>query len=603
MRDFQISLAAGAVGEARIALDELRRLRRLDAVNLEFLQVRLHAEAEDWAAILAMDSLSDILNARRTTAVTRALISAVYRQEIARFETAGDARAALSHFRSNVWPLYAPLYESRRGLVEPDVVKSFMLAAIVDRPVRVAQAQELLDIGELGALDEQWLESLWVVSPPAGGLEGPEAGARALLLARENLDNRRYDDAVRLLSIQKPSRQVVGGLLECAYELRTNASEAIALDAYARLTKSDQDALNASRRYNHFLLEIGVGSALAVQASLPPQDWVGWLERCLGRETDETVLLTWANRGAEEWPIAPLAADTAKMAMFQSCLRRALDEDGARNVLLRVLPDLLSAFQADPGFPRPVFRSTYQALAEMLVLGTDGVASPAVLDAYVGLLQALLESGPSEDEYEDLLDGLEVLWGDGSAKTLPAAVDGVDVFMTYPCPKALAGHRAAAAARVLQTASLMRSNGRVDEASWNLAEVIADELGLHALLPSERGDDAREACSTDEQANDWQHLGGLVAVYTLSKQVGVRARQVLQIVAPQCTVKTNSDEVGTDALRDLAQKADHFVMITRSAKHAATDCIRSARGSRPIIVPEGKGMSSILRSLSERACS
>ena len=66
-----------------------------------------------------------------------------------------------------------------------------------------------------------------------------------------------------------------------------------------------------------------------------------------------------------------------------------------------------------------------------------------------------------------------------------------------------------------------------------------------------------------------------------------------------CKVETNADHVCTDRLASLAANTDIFVMVTQSAKHAATDCVRANRPDGVTLMPEGKGASSIIRALEE----
>ena len=54
------------------------------------------------------------------------------------------------------------------------------------------------------------------------------------------------------------------------------------------------------------------------------------------------------------------------------------------------------------------------------------------------------------------------------------------------------------------------------------------------------------------------------------------------------------DKVATDALVDMARKCDLVVMAIASAKHAATNSIRSNRGNRPTVNAAGKGSSSLI---------
>jgi hypothetical protein len=57
----------------------------------------------------------------------------------------------------------------------------------------------------------------------------------------------------------------------------------------------------------------------------------------------------------------------------------------------------------------------------------------------------------------------------------------------------------------------------------------------------------------------------------------------------------NHDTEASPRLKQLARQADLFVLVTASAKHAASDCVRASRPAvRPTLVPAGKGAASML---------
>ena len=122
----------------------------------------------------------------------------------------------------------------------------------------------------------------------------------------------------------------------------------------------------------------------------------------------------------------------------------------------------------------------------------------------------------------------------------------------------------------------------------SLAAVGAD--GLVAAVPeSEVGDD--DATGPDL-------AGRTVGVYTLTPQVGVRAKQVIEARFPGVRVEVDSSHVSTPALEHLAATADFLIVSIRSAKHAATDAIDRCRPRElPTIIPGGRGSSRMVEAL------
>ncbi len=92
--------------------------------------------------------------------------------------------------------------------------------------------------------------------------------------------------------------------------------------------------------------------------------------------------------------------------------------------------------------------------------------------------------------------------------------------------------------------------------------------------------------------------GKMVAVYTLTESAAKQAQSVLLKYMPGLDVRLNHEHAGTKQLKSLANNADVFVVVTQSAKHAATEFIQENRPSgKGIIFTDGKGSSSILKAL------
>src|SRR5439155_4003928 len=88
--------------------------------------------------------------------------------------------------------------------------------------------------------------------------------------------------------------------------------------------------------------------------------------------------------------------------------------------------------------------------------------------------------------------------------------------------------------------------------------------------------------------------GRRVALYALTESAGLRARDLLAAWT-KGRVDLLGDKVCSDALRVAARESDIFVIVTRSAKHAATDCIKANRPEgKPLIITTGKGSTSVL---------
>ena len=129
LRAFQSALAAFDRQSAQDALAFLRSNLRLDAVNLRFLTVRLHATFQEWGSIRQLDFFPSLCQTRRTPQVTDDLATAIYQTVILPFEREDDPEQAVSVFRADILPHTGSLFDSCPPSVTPAAGKAFLIAA------------------------------------------------------------------------------------------------------------------------------------------------------------------------------------------------------------------------------------------------------------------------------------------------------------------------------------------------------------------------------------------------------------------------------------------------------------------------------------------
>jgi hypothetical protein len=167
----------------------------------------------------------------------------------------------------------------------------------------------------------------------------------------------------------------------------------------------------------------------------------------------------------------------------------------------------------------------------------------------------------------------------------------LELLELYPGPRAQQlGFVAPAVARVLAfaervdpgiTAALARSCGALG--ARDLAAALRERT-----VTTEGDDDAAADVLRD----------ALVGIYTLTPQVGVRARDAIERRFPGVRVELDSSLVSTASLEQLAATADYLIVSIRSAKHAATDAIERHRPRElPTLIPRGRGSSRMLEAL------
>lgn len=597
VRDFQMALAAVDRAQAVSCLQALGAQNRLDALNLRFLEIQAHAELGDWTEIIESAHFHDLTQVRRPIAVTRAMVQAVYRVRLARFEADDRPEEAARIFRNEIIPEYAPLYRVRSGLVDADSVKSFMLLAVSATPLSPALRDELLAVRGLAQTDAAYIERLAALLPDSvDRSKTPEPSqieaARTAMLAAD------FDRAVGLAVSAPATIERAAILLRSAYELSSTVAGVHAVAAVRALNDGERADLFGSRAHRGFWESVTGTSVLNASSAGIPCDWIGFLAQIHDPSWSDARARDMAAAAPDQWDIAAMASDPASVQLLVDGIDRVVDSTSGLAIerFGEALPHLLRNLEQDPAYPRPEFRPVYDSLRRALVYAC-GRPTVSYLILFDDLCVAELELGCTEKAYRDMVEEAELVWREISAPaSLRPMVDLLDQLYYYPCPAADA--RTRLASLVFGQAAPWLSSGRIEGELLSVLRQLSRDFASEGMLPC--APQALAEAGDGEPDDPLSSLSGLVAIHTLTYPAGLRAKEILKARSPHCEVVVNSDKVGTNQLRDLARTADVFVLVTGSAKHAASGYVSTHRPSdRPLLRPAGKGTTSILQALAD----
>lgn len=605
LRRFYMALAAGNRAAAESEIAYLRRHRRFDALNLLFLEVQLRADLGLWREILDLSHFTRLVQARRPLAVTRALLRALYQVHLTPFEEQGDIEGICHAFREHVWPRAGQLFAARAGMTTPEILKTFLLQAVALETPQPELRDQVMNAGAeptLTAGDRAFMERLAALLPPTIAA----APTDLMTAAQEALWADDYDRAWQLAAEATPSLRRAKVLLQCAHELRANIVERAAVDAVESLDEAERTLLFSSKTAADFW-QMLVGKSQPPEAHVEntvavptlPSSWLEWLDKIHDLDCSDYRLIQLATQGADEWSLEEFLNDADAIEAFVPKLDAATQNPIVTKRLQEGIPHLLRFFGRDEEYPRPALHSIYAALRSNLALYNVTAASAEWL-AYTEWCRAGLEMGLSPAEYGDLLEETAHFWADRLAPSnLDPALDLLDTLVIYPCHDAV--ERRALAQSVLSQLPTWVTRGHLEAETWRFARQLAQDFGLSPLL---EGVELPVASQEDDEAPHGVDSLTLlanrkIAIYTLTETAAMRARTLIAARCPSCEITLNHDKAGTTALQHLAQGADVFVMVTASAKHAATDFIEANRADKSTLLRvNAKGSSSIVRALS-----
>jgi hypothetical protein len=234
-------------------------------------------------------------------------------------------------------------------------------------------------------------------------------------------------------------------------------------------------------------------------------------------------------------------------------------------------------------------------LLELLFYSTEG--SQADLALFNQLLDVLLSLGAADTAtYRELVTFGRDLWGKlDSPSLLDWILDLLECLVIHPCTDKEA--RLACLQDALN--GFQKHFRRVNADQWELLRLLASDLGQLDLFNQYFPE--AEPTQADPATDPFASLAERsVAVYTLSESAARQFQTVLERRCPKVRVSLCHDHDASRRLKQLAKQVDIFVMVTASAKHAATTAIEDNRPSgMPLLRPGGKGSASMLRALRE----
>jgi len=211
---------------------------------------------------------------------------------------------------------------------------------------------------------------------------------------------------------------------------------------------------------------------------------------------------------------------------------------------------------------------------------------------------ALLGYGVSSKQYGAIADRAVAMWNQFAAPTkVDWAIDLLNTLVEYSCP--LPDKRnefAFAVAAKLRERLITR---RVSSDQWTIFRLLVEDLGLEDIIPDLLGEQAIGLQKDGDEVSPFHKLRGKsILIYTLMEPVAQRVKRFLEGVCKTVTVHLSHDKGGNDRLEKWVKNDDLIVMVTASAKHAATGFIEAnLPKDKTLLRVNQKGIGGMLREI------
>lgn len=563
---------------AEACITELDQSADLDKSNVAFLRFRLYAGMRDWAAMFADPALEHVLSMRRPLGITRVIQSGLYYQRLEKFDRHG-AESDLRTASETLEPWLRGLYTGAPPSNRAEAVIELLCRLLATRSVTDSAVVDLIGIasGIEPGLDEHFtriVESFVPGETPYG--PRTEASTEKPLDLTMELASLTYHGefaaCIERGVASEPSVESGRVLVHAARQLSSAKWAAMVVDYLVVHGLMEDVAVTTP------VLRADVQWLESVCGESSLRGWADWIASLDGPDAAPVQLL---NEAAQSWEPLPDVEFVGLLTHASEATLAKLGENGgpflAAHANLLEAPDAVDV--------------TLRLLAAMAL---SGKASAGVRVQTLALCESLSTVGPPQSTFEEIIEWTaEILDENTAATTVSWVCDVVQTLTSIPAsgstePVLGFYYRALEALRPYRSA--------LDTIDLEALEVVAAELGTQ-ISPEFRA--TRADIDGDDPTAAYRYLEEkTVILHSLTESAITRASQVLKRLVPTVDVRTNSEHDGSTQLAQLSTNADLFVVVTASAKHAATTFINHHRPhGLPTVLVNSRGSTAILREL------
>lgn len=555
LAEFFVSLRLSDEHSAKLCLERIRLNGQLRAENLLYLELQLQAKLENWRSIRNHESYSDLCKMRLPTRISSLLLEATW---VADFETHSESMSTLDFLK---YVRSASDQTDFRYLCDivsvPDGIRARrLLAAYLASHEQEARLKRLLS--EVSEAEQKKLRDLLGVEADQRS-ESPSTPSNILAKVSALYAQGRHLEVVNEVLAVEPDETLSYFMMMSAISLRSSDEARAVLDYFTskQFEPSQRDLVDN-------LSQIAQGAC---------RSWWDWITRLnQGEWREARNELSSCSSWSTDW-----LNDEQKAISFGEQLGLACESVNV-GPMLECLDELLDLIATDCQYV------SYLSDALVIVFSDLSTENPAVRNATIDLLEAVLQRGCTRSQYADLIDLVEEIWNQvKSIYALSWLVEVLEVIDHFPCADELRR------LRFLNSAgsSLIPFRSRLPRMWTSRLQPLLSDVDFSV----DRGEVTQTAIGPQ-----WSQLNGKrIGVYSLSEKIR-EVEEMLEQVDVKCDIRFNSDEDFSARLRDLARNSDIFVTHTAVASHSATTPLsRQIAGVK--LYANGRSVVSVVRAL------
>ena len=532
------------INNANNIISRIKQEHRLDALNVTFMEIELAYAFQNWDNIINHKLIYQIIHARKPLTIRLHIIEAFFYNYL--YGSSAIKKDYISYIKPNILHLLTCCPTN-----STDAIKYMYL---------LAYSFDDIEYPNINLIVNDYSNNLFLTDK-----EKNEIKERIL---KENT-------AVNDKGNSDPFLSSKASVIE-ANSIDTLGKIDIANTKINKLDIKEQEELNTKILNSEIYTSV-------------PTNWLEWIELLSKEEFKESLLI--AEKGLEEWDIEALTNDPLNINNLSKQIL-SIDEQFPLSRFIIALPLFIESLKRNQQYPNPLCFEIYSNILE--VISIYEVQDQKTLILSQDIFESILMINPKSSDYDNIIQIIEIIIQRINGKHyINWLIDFAEVLVSYNTSNVNMRNKLLE----LILLQIYEQKDWIEQYQLSLLIKLSSIIELSSLFEKLLAEEVEENDDKFEK-----YIGKTIGIYTLSEGAGKNAKEYLEKQIQNVRVLLNHDKAATTALRHIAEASDYMVIVTQSAKHAATGEIQKIRrqNNREVLFPLGKGSSSIINTLIEQ---
>lgn len=411
-----------------------------------------------------------------------------------------------------------------------------------------------------------------------------------IALIIENLDINIYlDNEIKKQIRDKLSEEetiIVESSSDTYLTAKASIIEANSIDTITKIERVSYNLKKLEEDEKQELKTQILSSEFNEQLEILPLNWMDWLKCLFINNCTDSLNL--AEKGLEEWEVDTLTNDPLLIDQLSEQIL-SLDEQFAIGRFMTSLPLFNESLKRSSKYPNPLCLKIYISILELISI--YDIQDQKTLLLSQDIFESILILSPNSAEYNHISQLIEsIIQKINGRHYINWLIDYAEILIEYNASNIDIRNKLLE----LILMQIYEQKEWLESYQLKLLYKFASIVGIESLFEELINHTAKEVDVGIDIFE--QYSGKTIGIYTLSENAGKNAKLFLEDKIENVRVILNHDKAATDALKHMAQISDYIVIVTQSAKHAATGEIQKIRrqNNKEVLFPKGKGSSSII---------